>query len=568
MDIQSCINLNFTDDGSLADDPFETLKAQSDEITDLFFFAHGMNASVSAADRYRSALVQALTVGEEVMQPNRRIGMCGIGWNADSGTAHWDFITTLRPRAAKIAEVGLAPLLKRLAQHRRDAQKVAQEKGGPAVPDLRMHLVAHSTGTVIAAHVLTSDLGTGPESPVKSVFLLQGVLPVNIFATGTFGDSDAGRLIGKISSEGIRWLGNLVTFGQSAPADLQNRLIKAIGALAGRDVHVDGPIVATKSFTDDNLAFLVVIPGEQLPIGREGFFAVDTNECDLRGLGASYSFSGQKFHDLNIRPEVGNDHNACIANASVAWANLNAAGLVAGSLITQLGGEAWSDTRAMTSLDGSLYVIQNNKLWRANPGDGSYTQLGEEVWSNTSAMASLGGSLYVIQNGKLWRANPGDGSYTQLGGEEWNGTAAMTAGPNGLLYVVQNGKLWRVNPNDGAYAQLGGQDWNDTRAMTSVGGALHIIQNGKLWRANPNDGVYIQLGGQDWNDTAAMTAGPDGKLYVVQNSKLWRAQPDDGRYERLYDSNWKDTRAMACIDRRLYIIQNNRLWQVKLPAAV
>jgi len=236
--------------------------------------------------------------------------------------------------------------------------------------------------------------------------------------------------------------------------------------------------------------------------------------------------------------------------------------------VTQLGGEAWSDTRAMTSLDGSLYVIQNNKLWRANPGDGSYTQLGDEVWSNTNAMTSLGGWLYVIQNGKLWRANPGDGSYTQLGGEEWNGTAAMTAGPNGLLYVVQNGKLWRVNPNDGAYAQLGGQDWNDTRAMTSVGGALHIIQNGKLWRANPNDGAYIQLGGQDWNDTAAMTAGPDGKLYVVQNSKLWRAQPDDGRYERLYDSNWKDTRAMACIDRRLYIIQNNRLWQVKLPAAV
>ncbi len=66
---------------------------------------------------------------------------------------------------------------------------------------------------------------------------------------------------------------------------------------------------------------------------------------------------------------------------------------------------AWSNTAAMTALDGSLYVIQKDSLWSVTK-KGIYAKLGNDgAWSNTKAMTALDGSLYIIQNDSLWKVD-------------------------------------------------------------------------------------------------------------------------------------------------------------------
>ncbi|GJM22695.1 MAG: hypothetical protein DHS20C15_26100 [Planctomycetota bacterium] len=226
---------------------------------------------------------------------------------------------------------------------------------------------------------------------------------------------------------------------------------------------------------------------------------------------------------------------------------------------------AWESTAAMTSLDHQLYVVQNDKLWEANPSTGVYKQLGTgQAWSNTAAMTGLGGMLYIVQSNRLWEADPSTGIYKQLGtGQAWSDTAAMTS-LNGMLYIVQGNKLWEANPSTGVYKQLGtGEAWFDTAAMTSLNSMLYVVQNKKLWEVDPATGTYKQLGkGQAWFDTAAMTS-LNGTLYVVQNSKLWTADPSTGVYKQLGGGqHWSGTAAMTAEGNEIFVIQANSLWAV------
>ncbi len=193
--------------------------------------------------------------------------------------------------------------------------------------------------------------------------------------------------------------------------------------------------------------------------------------------------------------------------------------------------QPWKGTAAMTALDGWLYIIQNGKLWRADPRSGAYKQLGIEEWHETAAMTALGKLLFVIQKGKLWSADPETGKPTQLGeGQHWNETAAMTAWGR-WLYVIQNGMLWRADPGTGKYEQLGeGQHWNDTAAMTAMqawgSAALYVVQNGKLWRADPADGHFMQLGWevdwQNWSGNIVHTPVTGDYYYMPHNMEELR----------------------------------------------
>jgi len=115
----------------------------------------------------------------------------------------------------------------------------------------------------------------------------------------------------------------------------------------------------------------------------------------------------------------------------------------------------WPRTAAMTSLNGMLYIVEADSLWRASPVDGSWQQLGPAGgWANTAAMTSLNGMLYIVEADSLWRASPVDGSWQQLGpAGGWANTAAMTS-LNGMLYIVEADSLWRASPVDGSWQVL------------------------------------------------------------------------------------------------------------------
>jgi hypothetical protein len=69
----------------------------------------------------------------------------------------------------------------------------------------------------------------------------------------------------------------------------------------------------------------------------------------------------------------------------------------------------------MTALNGMLYIVQNQRLHRVSPSDGSWQVLGPPVWAGTDAMTELNGMLYIVQNEHLYRVSPSHGSRQVVG---------------------------------------------------------------------------------------------------------------------------------------------------------
>lgn len=114
---------------------------------------------------------------------------------------------------------------------------------------------------------------------------------------------------------------------------------------------------------------------------------------------------------------------------------------------------SWQGTNAMVALDGYLYIIQNSRLHRVNPSDGSWQLLGGLSWPDTEGMTALEGYLYIVQNNRLHKVNPSDGSWSLMTTAMWQGTEAMGAF-SGNIYIVKNGGLFHINLNDGLLTVL------------------------------------------------------------------------------------------------------------------
>lgn len=89
--------------------------------------------------------------------------------------------------------------------------------------------------------------------------------------------------------------------------------------------------------------------------------------------------------------------------------------------------QTWRGATSMTALGDHLYVIQNSRLHRVNPTDGSSVILGDAGWGVPTAIAALGNHLYVMENNRLHRVNPADGSWVVLGDADWGAPTAVTA---------------------------------------------------------------------------------------------------------------------------------------------
>ena len=202
----------------------------------------------------------------------------------------------MKKRAGVVGKQGLGPLLGRIHQ---------------ADPELRIHLLGHSFGARLVSFAL-AGLPDGADSPVKSLYLLQGAFSHFAFADALPMDRSRG------------------------------------GALKGMAARVDGPLVA--SFTVHDLAVGKLYPLAALSsrddaagledrlfrwggIGHDGAQAVDATVTTLGPVGTGYPFQKGRFVNLDGNAIINrggppSGAHSDIFHPELVWAGLAAAGLV------------------------------------------------------------------------------------------------------------------------------------------------------------------------------------------------------------------------------------------------
>jgi len=222
----------------------------------------------------------------------------------------------------------------------------------------------------------------------------------------------------------------------------------------------------------------------------------------------------------------------------------------------------WGGTKAMTAMNGLLYIVHGDTLWEKNPKTNAPARKIETGWGGTEAMTAMNGLLYIVQGeffqgGILWEKDPNKAAQKIETG--WGGTQAMTS-MNGRLYIVRGGILWEKDPNKAARNVSTG--WGSTEAMTSMNGLLYIVQGelfqgGILWEKDPNKAARkIETG---WGGTGAM-ASTNGLLYIVWGGALWEKDPTDRKKNWKISEGWGGIQAMTALNGHLYLVQENTLW--------
>jgi hypothetical protein len=232
-------------------------------------------------------------------------GTVGLGddfkklWNGAKDVLRIGTYWHMKKRAGVVGREGLGPVLTQLAH---DA------------PNLRMHLLGHSFGARVVSFTLAGlpTAMSGPTSPVKSLFLLQGAFSHYAFA-------------------------------DELPHDRTRS-----GALKGMAARVDGPLLTTQSLRD--YAVGVSYPAASMAnnedaaafdspskrwgaMGHDGAQAVDATTVPLAAPGFAYSFAKGAWlnldgNDVIIHGSLPSGAHSDIVHPHTAWAALAAAGIV------------------------------------------------------------------------------------------------------------------------------------------------------------------------------------------------------------------------------------------------
>ncbi len=234
--------------------------------------------------------------------PNSNGGAASLGgvfgklWNGAVSVLRTATYWQMKDRAGLIGKQGLGPLLGQLHS---------------AAPSLRIHLLGHSFGARLVSYALAGlpERLTGPASPVKTLFLLQGAF--SHFA-----------------------------FAEALPFDSSRA-----GDLAGMDARVDGPLLTTFSLKD--LAVGNAYPAASIlfkqdaaasidllyrweGMGRDGAQAVDAAEDVLGDVQTVYNFQPGKWINLDgnriiVLGDPPSGAHGDIIHPETAWAALTAA---------------------------------------------------------------------------------------------------------------------------------------------------------------------------------------------------------------------------------------------------
>jgi len=210
-------------------------------------------------------------------------------------TTYWQ----MKKRAGVVGQNGLGKLVARLAAND---------------PALRVHLLGHSFGARVVSFSLAGlpETMTGPASPVKSLFLLQGAFSHHAFA-------------------------------DHLPFDANRS-----GALKGMANRVDGPLLTTHSLRDyavgksypaasmangEDAAAFEDLSDRWGAMGHDGAQNVNAAKLPLSPVGFAYPFAKGSWINLDgnkiiIHGSLPSGAHSDIVHPETAWASLAAAGIV------------------------------------------------------------------------------------------------------------------------------------------------------------------------------------------------------------------------------------------------
>jgi hypothetical protein len=220
----------------------------------------------------------------------------------------------------------------------------------------------------------------------------------------------------------------------------------------------------------------------------------------------------------------------------------------------------------MTTLGGKLYVANNLAILEVDK-KGNAKKVPVKAagdWSRTTKMTVLDGNIYCINEEILWKLEP-NGKVTQLT-KEWYSVPGMAA-LDGKLYIISSEELYEVSPATGDYKSIG-KDWYNVDGMVELGGKLYIVSRDTLYEVDKS-GERKELEGT-WNDPAGVTVA-DGKLYIMHFERRDNSKGGAIHEPALYevDTSGKGTRLtlpkgfdmttsvedMAALDGKLYLAQ-------------
>jgi len=220
-------------------------------------------------------------------------------WNGAKDVLRVGTYWQMKKRAGVVGQAGLGKLVARLAAND---------------PSLRVHLLGHSFGARLVSFSLAGlpETMTGPASPVKSLFLLQGAFSHHAFA-------------------------------DHLPFDANRS-----GALKGMATRVDGPLLTTHSLRDyavgtsypaasmangEDAAAFEDLSDRWGAMGHDGAQAVDAVKLPLSPVGFKYPFTKGAWINLDgnqiiIHGSLPAGAHSDIVHPETAWASLAAAGIV------------------------------------------------------------------------------------------------------------------------------------------------------------------------------------------------------------------------------------------------
>jgi hypothetical protein len=247
--------------------------------------------------------------------------------------------------------------------------------------------------------------------------------------------------------------------------------------------------------------------------------------------------------------------------------------LLVGGLAPAAPMKNWVGVKAITSLDGRLYVAQqvevlDVRLYEVDPKSLEARRIGGNTSYPNPRMTSFQGKLYLVHGvpgqTALAEVDPRTGTRKLLGTKDWTGAEAIAAAA-GQLFITQrvatyDVRLFRVDPSTGEATRVGRASFPNSR-MTSLNDKLYLI-NGipkqmSLSEVDPKTGQWKNLGQRDWTGAVALTQlGPD--LYVTRrynevDVRLFRVKPGTGEAERVGDYAFPNS-VLTALGDRLYIV--------------
>jgi hypothetical protein len=223
-----------------------------------------------------------------------------------------------------------------------------------------------------------------------------------------------------------------------------------------------------------------------------------------------------------------------------------------------LGDQEWAPVRAMTALDGKLYVMSGVTLLAVD-GTGKAKNLfptDGAGWSGPELITDLDGKLYGIAGGHL-REIEKDGRHKSLG-DSYRYNKGI-AGLGGKLYLIDDDYALYVVDKAGKYKKLS-EDWGGVKGMTTLGGKLYISKGEHIYEVG-TDGTRKALADASWSNLTKLVAN-GGKLYAVTHdgkTAIHEIDPATGKGTELPSPPGWDAgtgvSAAAVMNDKLYLVQ-------------